>query len=240
MVKQCILHNTPRKYDFFRILKPCLKEIVFAWTFETLVGFFHFEIFKIFGKKASFQINRFGIDFQSWSRLIFLFHFKPMLHRASTKENQVAQPTCFAAGLSKTWTNCSKKAQRSAKPHLIFLRWSSMHHSLGSFVRQSIIIFIFINHFVSFSPHFLVISTGCRVATVSKMAVWKWIHVYYMVSPGSHQLRQHRTREAIPLLVSNNWIIQYEIPLYDAGRRASKHMHAHKMRICEYDNNNCK
>lgn len=46
--------------------------------------------------------------------------------------------------------------------------------------------------------------SGDCIATVSQMAVRKWLHIHNMVSIGSHQFGEHRTREALSVLVSNH------------------------------------
>lgn len=52
------------------------------------------------------------------------------------------------------------------------------------------------NHFFPFP------FTGYCSTAVSKMAIWKWIHIYNMVPTRSHQFGEYRTRETVFVLVS--------------------------------------
>lgn len=64
--------------------------------------------------------------------------------------------------------------------------------------------------------------TGSCFTTASKMAVWKWFYVHNVVSFGSHQFRQYRTREAIPVLVSQlmMWSKQAQARIQNAAKRS--------------------
>lgn len=78
--------------------------------------------------------------------------------------------------------------------------------------------------FPYFLFRFFFFSAGSCAATVSKMAVWKWFHVYNVVSFGSHQFRQHRTRETIPIQVSRTAKF-----IWKAHGRMSMQSHAIRM-----------
>lgn len=63
------------------------------------------------------------------------------------------------------------------------------------------------------SLFFSFLFSGDCIATVSQMAVRKWLHIYNMVSIGSHQFGEHRTRETVFVLVSN-----YALPFRPSHR----------------------
>jgi hypothetical protein len=43
---------------------------------------------------------------------------------------------------------------------------------------------------------------GNRLTTISKVAVWKWIYIYHMVSLRSDKFSEYWTRKAVFVLVS--------------------------------------
>lgn len=55
--------------------------------------------------------------------------------------------------------------------------------------------------------------SGDCIATVSQMAVREWLHIHNVVSIGSHQFGEHRTRKTLSVLVSNYYAFPFKLHL---------------------------